>query len=186
MARLRRFLIAAVAVVAGLLLPLAASAQSNLPVDAKVIPGNNFPAGTNGCPSTYNCFVPYSSSSPLPVGIAPATSGGLSVYSAIVPNNTTSTVVKAGAGQLYGAQVFNNNSTIAYLKLYNAAQGSTTCGSGTPIARYMIPALSGFVYSEPNGLAFSTAITACVTTGIADNDTTAPAASTYLVNVTYK
>lgn len=114
------------------------------------------------------------------------TSGGLSIFSELVPNNTTSVAVKATFGQVYGIQVFNNSSTIAYLKLYNSTQANTTCGTSTPVARYMIPASSGFIYNEPNGFAFGTAISTCVTTGIADNDTSAPAASAYLVNITYK
>lgn len=69
MVRLRRFLFAAVGLTACLLLPLAVSAQTK-PVDSYVIPGNNYPAGTNGCPSTNNCFVPFSSSVPLSTGAA--------------------------------------------------------------------------------------------------------------------
>jgi hypothetical protein len=129
------------------------------------------------------------SMTPVQATLVPATSGGLSIVSNIVANNTTSVAVKASAGQLYGVQAFNNGTTIVYIKLYNATQGSTTCGSGTPVARYMIPAPSsggsGFVFEMPNGMAFSTAITYCVTGGIADNDTTAPAASTFLVNFVY-
>jgi len=39
---------------------------------------------------------------------------------------------------------------------------------------------------DTNGVSFNTAITYCVTGGIADNDTTAPAASSYIVNFYYK
>lgn len=122
----------------------------------------------------------------------PTTSGGLSVFSAIVANNTTSVAVKATAGQIYGIDAYSISSTAtaAWLKIYNATQGSTTCGSGTPVARILIPATgasgSGQVWHDPNGDAYSTAITYCVTTGIADNDTTAPAASSYVVNFHYK
>jgi hypothetical protein len=124
--------------------------------------------------------------------LVPTTSGGLSVASAIVPNNTTSVAVKAGAGQLYAIDAFSiSAATPVFIKLYNAAQGSTTCGSGTPVARYMIPAPggaagSGIIMEDPNGIAFGTAITYCITAGMADADTTAPAASTYVVNFHYK
>ena len=63
------------------------------------------------------------------------------------------------------------------------------CGSGTPVYRGMIPANTsgaGYISILPFGVAFSTAITACVKTGFADNDTTAPAASAYIVNFFYK
>ena len=130
------------------------------------------------------------SMTPVQVTQSPATSGGLSVFRKQVANNTTSFAVDASPGQLYGIEAFNNGSTIAYVKLYNAAQGSTTCGSGTPVYQGMIPAPTagggGYISMNVQGLAFSTAITACVTTGFADADTTAPAASTYVLNFFYK
>ena len=128
--------------------------------------------------------------STVTANLAPVTSGGLSVFRKQVANNTTSFAVDASPGQLYGIEAFNNGSTIAYVKLYNAAQGSTTCGSGTPVYQGMIPAPAvgggGYISMNVQGLAFSTAITACVTTGFADNDTTAPAASTYVINFLFK
>lgn len=125
------------------------------------------------------------------VSLAPATSGGLSVASAIVANNTTSVAIKASAGQLFGVDAYSiSAATPVWIKLYNTAQGSTTCGSGTPVARILIPATgatgSGQIWHETNGDAYSTAITYCVTAGIADADTTSPAANTYVVNFHYK
>lgn len=124
------------------------------------------------------------------VQLVPGTSNGLSVLSKQVANNTTSFAVDASAGMLYGVEAFNNSTTIAYIKLYNAAQGSTTCGSGTPIWRGMIPAPSagggGFLSLSDLGIPFSTAITACVTAGFGDSDTTSPAANTYIINFKYK
>lgn len=120
---------------------------------------------------------------------AAAATGGATVSSKLVANNTTSVAIDASAGTLYGVSVFNNSGTIAYLKLYNAAQGSTTCGSGTPVQRIMIPANTagaGAVIPFPLGVAYSTAITSCVTTGIADADATSPAASAYLIEFYYK
>jgi hypothetical protein len=121
-------------------------------------------------------------SSPV-VDVAAASTAG-----AIVPNNTTAVVVKASAGTLFGVQVYGIGAAAAFLKIYNAA--SATCGSGTPVKRLMIPSATGGgagsnVAFGP-GLAFSTGITYCVTTGIADADTTAPAASTFLVNLDYE
>lgn len=130
--------------------------------------------------------------STVTANLAPVTSGGLSVLRKQVANNTTSFAVKASAGQLYGIEAFNNgtSASLAYIKLYDATQGSTTCGAGTPIYQGMIPAPSvgggGYISMNVQGLAFSTAITACVTTGFADGDTTAPAASTYVINFFYK
>lgn len=130
---------------------------------------------------------------PLLTTQTPANTGGLSVQSAIVPANTTSVAVGTSAAhQLYGIDAYSiSTATPVYVKLYNAVQGSTTCGSGTPVARYVVPASggtagSGQVWHDANGIAFSTALTACITAGIADADTTAPAASTYIVNFLYR
>ena len=116
---------------------------------------------------------------------------GVSTKSLQVANNTTSVAVDASAGTLLAVRVFNNSGTIAYAKFYNAAQGSTTCGSGTPVNRVLIPASTSgagavFTLGGGYGVAYGTAITVCVTTGFADNDTTAPAASVYIVEADYK
>jgi hypothetical protein len=121
------------------------------------------------------------------VGLAPQTGGGLSISSTQVANNTTAIVIKSGAGQLYGLELYNNSATIAYVKLYNAT--SEICGSGTPVQRAMIPANAagaGAISNNVNGIAYSTGIAMCVTGGFTDSDTTAPSASTYIVNVLYK
>lgn len=124
------------------------------------------------------------------VASAAALGGSLAVGS-IVPNNTTAVVVKASHGTLYGVQLFGIGSAPAYLKIYNAA--SATCGSGTPLVRLGIPAAStaangagSNVTFGPVGIAMGTGITYCVTTGIADADATAPAATSFLVNLDYQ
>jgi len=123
------------------------------------------------------------------VVVAPSTQGDTLSSSAILANSTNSTLVKNAPGTLFEISVYNNSSTIAYLKLYNSAS-APTCGSGTPVARYLIPgAASGGAGSNVNisvGKEFTTGISYCVTTGIADADTAAVAATTYLVNLTYK
>lgn len=113
----------------------------------------------------------------------------IKVSSTIALNNTTAIVIKATSGNVYSIDAFNNGGTIAYVKLYNAA--SATCGSGTPQARYAIPfgassSGGGFNVSNINGDAYGVGIVMCITTGIADTDTGAPAATTYIVNVHYK
>ena len=95
--------------------------------------------------------------------------------------------VKASAGQVYHIDATNNSTSVnAYFKIYNIAQGSNTCGSNTPIMTIMVPFGSGFVLDDANGFAFSTAISVCVTTGLADADTGAPAATSGTWNVGYK
>lgn len=122
------------------------------------------------------------------LSLAAATSGGLSRSRTIIPNNTTAIVVKASAGQVYGIRATNNSANIAYVKLYDAT--SATAGVGTPVDTLMIPAASaggaGVLDKSDIGWPHATGITYIVTTGIADNDTTAPAASAYIVTVSYK
>ena len=113
----------------------------------------------------------------------------IAVKSTIAANNTTAIVLKSTGGTVYSVDAFNNGTTVAYVKLYNAT--SATCGTGTPQARYMIPfgatsSGGGFNVSNINGDAYGLGIVMCITTGIADADTTAPAASTYIVNIHYK
>lgn len=113
----------------------------------------------------------------------------IQIRSVIAANNTTAIVVSPTAGTVYSIDAFNNGGAIAYVKLYNAA--TATCGTGTPQARYLIPfgagsSGAGFNVSNINGDAYGSGIVLCITTGIADSDTSAPAASTYIVNVHYK
>ena len=126
-------------------------------------------------------------------GVTPvaAAAGGATHTGNIAANNTTAVVVKGSAGTLYGVQLYGIGSAPAYLKIYDAT--SATCGSGTPVWRGIIPAASTAANGAGNnstipavGIAFTTGITYCVTTGITDADTTAPAASTFLVNLEWK
>lgn len=111
------------------------------------------------------------------------TSGGSNVTSVAVPNNTTATVVKANPGQIYAISAYNSGSTPAYLKLYDAT--TATAGAGTPVDRIGIPAGKSFM-EWPQGIPFGTGISAIITTGIGDSDTTAPAASTFIVSFYWK
>lgn len=127
----------------------------------------------------------------LAVGVVAAATGGSTTAGAIQPNNTTAVVVKASAGTLLGIQAYNIGAGPAYLKIYNAT--SATCGSGTPVKRLLIPKAGTAADGAGNnitftatGVNFATGITYCITTGIADNDATAAATNTVLVNVDYQ
>jgi hypothetical protein len=109
----------------------------------------------------------------------------LNVKSIQVANNTNAITVGGFPVTLYGLEAFNSSTTVAYVKVYNSSQ--VTCGSGTPQARYMIPAsTSATLMFNTNGDAYGAGLTICVTTGYADSDTGAPAANEYIVNVHYK
>lgn len=113
-----------------------------------------------------------------------------SVVSTIIANNTTAIPILNKGGTTYQIEAFSNNTTLAYIKLYDALAANVTCGSGTPKWRGMIPygtssSGGGFALPDINGTAFAFGITMCVTTGIADSDTGAPAATSYIVNVKF-
>lgn len=116
----------------------------------------------------------------------------VNVKSNLSVNNVTPVVIKATGGTVYSVDAFSNNTTLAYVKLYSVASPTTfTCGTGTPMARYMIPygassAGGGFNVSNINGDAYASSIVMCITTGIGDSDTSAPAANAYIVNVHYR
>jgi hypothetical protein len=104
------------------------------------------------------------------------------VKSFIVANNTTSVAVCPGSCTLTGYVTNNNSATLAYLRFYAATQANVTCGTNTPSDRALIPTnTSGATLPTP--VYYPSGLTVCVTTGIADNDTGAPAASTYLVSI---
>lgn len=178
---MRKIILIALSAFLGSLCLSAAFAQSSSPV---LLPGG---CGTGNFPNGSPASLTVDSTGRLCDGPGASTSGGASESSTIIPNNTTAVVVKAAPGQVYGVECFNNSATVAYLKIYNAI--TATAGSGTPFARYMCPASTsgaGFVTDFAAGVAYSTGITFIMTTGIADNDTGAPAANTYIVNVRYK
>lgn len=117
----------------------------------------------------------------------PVTTGGLSVYFVQPAASDNHVNIKNGAGQVYKISVTNNSATANYLRLYNAASGFNGCNSATNLVyQMMIPANSGYSDSWETGIAFSTGISICVTSGYATNDTTNATASAMSVNVGYK
>lgn len=115
----------------------------------------------------------------------PATSGGLTIHRTISAATTNATSVKASAGQVYELFVTNINAAVRYLKLYNKASAPTV-GTDTPVLTLAIPgntAGAGFSKHVPNGYAFSLGIAFALTTGVADADTGAVAASEIVVNL---
>lgn len=118
------------------------------------------------------------------VQVAPATSGGLTIFRSIDLDETEEEV-KATAGQVYGWYIYNAASSVRYVKLYNATAANVTVGTTTPVMTIPVPATSGANVEFTNGIAFSTAITAAATTGVADSDTSAPGANEVIINLLY-
>jgi hypothetical protein len=120
----------------------------------------------------------------------PVTSGGLSVYFVQPAASDNHVVIKAGAGQVYKITAMNNSATVNYLRLYNATTGFNGCNSATNLVyQGQIPAsttVGGLSDSWDLGMAFSTGISICVTSGYATTDTTNATASAMSVNIGYK
>lgn len=115
----------------------------------------------------------------------------IQVKSKIAVNDIVAISISDTPGAVYSVDGFANNTTLAYVKLYNAKAANVTCGTTIPQARYMIPfgqssSGGGFTLPNINGDAYGVGIAMCITTGIADTDTGAPAASAYIVNVHFK
>jgi len=117
------------------------------------------------------------------VGIAPRTSGGLSISRSINIQSASSLNVKASAGQLYGYYLFNAAASVRYVKIYNAT--SAVAGTGNPVITIPLPAGAGANVEWSTGIAFSTGIAVVASTGIADTDTGAPTANDVIGNFFY-
>ena len=121
------------------------------------------------------------------VNIAPATSGGASLYS---DNDIdeTAVAVKASAGQVYSFEVTNFDATPVWLHFYNIAQGSVTVGTTTPTYTYAVPTSgdgngAGISHTFVNGIEFDTAITIAVTTTVGGS--AGPGTNECVINIEY-
>jgi hypothetical protein len=114
----------------------------------------------------------------------PAASGGLTIFRSIDLDETEEEI-KATPGQLYGYYFANTNASARYLKFYNATAANVTVGTTTPVLTLYLPPTTAGHVEFSHGIAFSTAITAAATTGVADNDTGAPGANEVILNAFY-
>ena len=97
----------------------------------------------------------------------------------------TGAVVKAAPGHLHNMVVSNVGAVAVYVKLYDLAAAPTA--ANTPIYTVGIPA--GWVQPlqvENEPIVFLNGISLRATTGVADADVAAPAASTCIINMGYK
>jgi hypothetical protein len=120
----------------------------------------------------------------------PVTSGGLSVFFLQPTASDNHAVIKAGAGQVYKISITNNSATVNYVRLYNATTGFNGCNSATNLVyANAIPAstsVGGLADQWDQGMAFSTGISICVTSGYATTDTTNATATAMNVNIGWK
>lgn len=124
------------------------------------------------------------------VGLIPRTSGGMTIFNSIDLDESEEEI-KATAGQVFSIAAFNHTNAPLYLRFYNATAANTTVGTtAAHVGPFTVPGNNdtdgaGFIWNNEIGIAFGTAISAAVTTGIAANDTGAPAANACSVVVGY-
>lgn len=120
----------------------------------------------------------------------PSTAGGLLVYFVQPTAGDNHANIKNGAGQVYKISVTNNSATPNYLRLYDAASGFNGCNSATNLKyQIAIPAstvIGGISDSWDMGMAFTSGISICVTSGYSTIDTMNATASAMSVNIGYK
>ena len=106
-------------------------------------------------------------------------------YTLIAANTINNNLIYKGIGNVLQMECFNNSSTIAYVKLYDKATAPAT--TDTPFWEGMIPAPTsgGGGYSVSINRPFANGLGIIVSGGIAYNDNTAVAASTYIINLSY-
>lgn len=120
----------------------------------------------------------------------PHTVGGLSVFRSLDLDETEEDV-KTSAGQVYGWVITNFATSTRYVKFSNLTAANTTVGSSAVFMTIPVPGNASddttLVQSFGGmGIPFDTALCAYATTGLADNDTGAPAGSDVSITVFYK
>lgn len=100
--------------------------------------------------------------------LEPFTSGGLSAaVGGSTPSQalTTTTNVKASAGQLYGYMIYNPNASAVFVEYYNTATTPGTIGATTNlILEFAVPGTGAANVNFTNGVAFSSGIAVAVAT----------------------
>lgn len=114
----------------------------------------------------------------------PHTAGGLSIYRNL-DIDETGVNVKGSAGQLYGWYLFNNAAAVRFVKFYDKATAPTV-GTDTPVLTIALPAGAAANEIGTHGLPFANGIGVGAVTGVADNNTGAPAANDVVINLFYK
>jgi hypothetical protein len=120
----------------------------------------------------------------------PHTAGGLSIFRSLDLDETEEDV-KTSAGQIYGIIITNFATTTRHVKFSNATAANTTVGTTAVFMTISVPGntsddtLANLGWGGM-GIPFDTALCAYATTGLADNDTGAPAANDVSITVLYK
>jgi len=118
------------------------------------------------------------------IALQEAATGGANVYHLATTASTSPTSIKSSAGKVTGWYVYNNNGSARKVAFHNTA---TAPVAGTSVYfSIVIPPLSAANVSYPAGINFSSGIGMTTTTGLADSDATAVAATDLIINIFWK
>jgi hypothetical protein len=120
------------------------------------------------------------------VSLVPEATGGLSAKHFVAAASDNATNLKAGAGQIYSIDGYNNAAYPVYFKLYNSASSPTGCGATNLFKVVGLQAGTQHTLQSEEGYALGTGIGYCLTKGIADSDDTAVLLSDATVDIGYK
>ena len=116
---------------------------------------------------------------------------GATPYHLVAANSTNSTLISAGQHTVYSVELGGVGSVPAFLKIYDKAT-APTCGTDTPVKVLIIPAAAtaangaGSNVPFPVGINILNGLGICITGVVTDADTTAVAATTFVINIDYK
>lgn len=116
---------------------------------------------------------------------------GATPYHLVATNSTNSNLIQIGQHTVFSIELGGIGAAPAYVKLYDKAT-APTCGTDIPVKTLIIPVAStaangaGSNLPFPIGIQVQNGLGICVTGGIADNDATSVAASSFVVNVDYR
>lgn len=97
--------------------------------------------------------------------------------------STTGAVIAAAKSQIFSIVVYNNATSVRFVKLYDKATAAT--GSDTPLMTIGLTPTALNVVSVGQGIEFLTGISIRATQLVADNDATAPATNDVVINIGY-
>lgn len=116
---------------------------------------------------------------------------GATPYHLVSANSTNATLIATGQHTIFSVELGGVGSSPAYVKFYDKAT-APTCGTDTPVKTLIIPVASTAANGAGSnvlmaiGFQVQSGLGMCITGGMADNDSTAVAAGSFVANVDYR
>lgn len=115
---------------------------------------------------------------PIQSTVVPGLAPGSTLSRIVAQATINASVMKGAPGVVLGYALYNNTNANRYFRFYNKAT-TPSPSSDTPAFTVIVPAGGGanVSYGDAGGIPFGTGIAYDLTAGVADNDTTVPAAN---------